>query len=84
MLTFEERVAKIGRLLSDPYWRASIFGRDIVEREIGRELPPRMKKYLLRVGQFECEYESELRPDQFPKRVRSVNRTSGMEILVVE
>jgi hypothetical protein len=80
--TFEQRLQKISDFVADPYWRASLFGRPIVEREIGKELPPRMKKYLLRVGPYECEYESELKPEQFPKRVRSVPRTPDMEIVV--
>jgi len=80
--TFEERVSMLSQFLGDPYWRASLFGREIVEREIGRELPPRLQKYLLRVGPYECEYESELKPEQFPKRLRSVPRTSAMEIVI--
>lgn len=80
--SFEERLQKLSEFLGDPYWRASVFGREIVEREIGKELPPRLQKYLLRVGPYECEYESELKPEQFPKRLRSVPRTSEMEIVL--
>lgn len=80
--TFEERLVKLSQFLADPYWRASLFGREIVEREIGKELPPRLNKYLLRVGPYECEYQSELKPEQFPKRLRSVPRTPEMEIVV--
>lgn len=80
--TFETRVAKISALIGDPYWRASLFGRAIVEREIGKELPPRLKKYLLKLGPYECDYESELGIDQLPKRLRSVPRSPEMEIVV--
>jgi hypothetical protein len=80
--TFEERVARISKLIADPYWRASLFGREIVEREIGKVLPPKFNKYLLRVGEFECAYESELGIDELPKRLRSVPRTPEMEIVV--
>ena len=80
--TFVARVAKINQLLMDPYWRASLFGRAIVEREIGKILPPRMKKYRLKLGPYECAYESELGIDQLPKRLRSVPRTPAMEIVV--
>lgn len=80
--SFEERMAKISKLIGDPYWRAELFGRFIVEREIGKILPPRHNKFLLRVGPYECEYESELSVEQLPKRLRSVPRTSEMEIVI--
>jgi hypothetical protein len=80
--TFEARLAKISQLIGDPYWRASLFGRAIVEREIGKILPPRLHKYLLKLGAFECDYESELAVDQLPKRLRSVPRSPEMEIVV--
>lgn len=79
---FEERLARISKLIGDPYWRADLFGRPIVEREIGKILPPRFNKYLLRVGPYECKYESELGIDELPKRLRSVPRTRQMEIVV--
>jgi len=82
-LTFEQRVANVESFIADPYARASIFGRALVEREIGHELPPRLRKYLLRVGPYECEYESELKPEQFPKRLRSVPRTPEMQITLI-
>lgn len=80
--TFEERLSRISKLIGDPYWRAELFGRPIVEREIGKILPPRFNKYLLRVGPFECEYESELDVEELPKRLRSVPRTPDMGIVV--
>src|ERR1700690_484205 len=80
--TFEERVARISKLVGDPYWRAPLFGGDIVARASGKILPPRLHKYLLRVGPFECDYESELEPEELPKRLRSVPRTPEMEIMV--
>lgn len=80
---FDDRVAKLSRLVGDPYWRAQLFGRAIVEREIGRILPPRFHKYLVRIGPFECDFESELGVDQLPKRIRSVPRTPEMQIVVV-
>jgi hypothetical protein len=80
--TFEERVQKISEFIGDPYWRAELFGRPIVEREIGKILPPRLIKYRLKLGEFECNYESELKIDQLPRRLRSVPRTPEMEIVV--
>lgn len=80
--TFQERMARLSKLIGDPYWRADLFGRAIVEREIGKILVPRSNKYLLRVGPFECDYESELDVEELPKRLRSVPRTREMEIVV--
>jgi hypothetical protein len=81
-MTFEEKVDKITRLLADPYWRADIFGRDIVEREIGHELPKREFKYRVKVGPYETEFVSELSKGQLPRRIKSVPRTDEMEIVV--
>lgn len=83
-LNFEDRMARISKLIGDPYWRAELFGRAIVEREIGKILPPRYRKYLLKVGPFECSYQSELDVEQIRrlKRLRSVPCTPEMEIVL--
>ena len=80
--TFEDRVGRLRKLVGDPYWRAEIFSRAIVEREIGHVLPKRERTYTVRVGPYESEFKSELGIDLLPKRINSVPRTSEMEIVI--
>ncbi len=79
---FASRVAVIEEFAADPHWRASVFERRTVEREIGHGLPKRMIKYKLRVGEFESDFESELALRSLPRRLNSVPRTSEMEIII--
>lgn len=75
---FDDRVARLETFIADPYERAEMFGRDIVEREIGRELPKRELRYKVKhpFG-WETEYVSErvLNPKNLPSRVNSVRVT---------
>lgn len=71
--TFAERYAALEAFIADPYARAEAFGRDIVEREIGHELPKREIHYRLSLpGGWESEFTSELTPKHLPKRINSV------------
>lgn len=72
-LSWEDRLSRLANLLGDPYWRAEIFGREIVEREIGYELPKRLLKYRITLpGGWESEIVSELKKDSLPRRINSV------------
>lgn len=79
---FGERVNRLSAFVGDPYWRTEFFGREVVEREIGRELPRRFFNYKVKVGPYETEFISELSKNQLPRRIKSVPRTPEMEIVV--
>ena len=82
--TLEERIAQVEELIADHYWRADYFGRAIVEREIGRELPPRSFRYRVRLpGGWESEFTSELDQRRLPKRINSVPLPPDAEIVIV-
>ena len=79
---FTDRVNRLSAFVGDPYWRAEYFGRDVVEREIGKELPKRTFTYKIKVGPYETEFVSELSKTRLPRRIKSVPVTSEMEIVV--
>jgi len=72
--SFFGRVQRLEEFIADPYWRAEIFGREIVEREIGHELPKREFRYRITLpGGWESEFTSELKQGSFlPRRINSV------------
>jgi hypothetical protein len=83
--TFAERLSKLTQFLGDPHWRAAVFGRAIVEREIGRALPKREFEYKITLPDgFETTFNSELRQEQLPKRIHSVTLPEGTVITRVE
>jgi hypothetical protein len=70
---FMERVERIEQLIADPYERAAFFGKDIVSREIGREIPERIFHYRISLpGGWSTEFESPLEIRKLPKRIASV------------
>jgi hypothetical protein len=80
--SFVRRVARIEEFIADPYWRASIFGKEIVHREIGHELQKRTTKYRVTLpGGWESPFESDV-PLRMLKRVNSVPVTQDMQIVV--
>ena len=80
--TLEERIAQVESLIADHYWRADIFSRKVVEREIGHELPKRNLRYLVKLpGGWSTEYTSELPKHQLPKKVHSVVLPKEAEII---
>jgi hypothetical protein len=81
-MTFEERVAKVEAFVADPYWRASVFGREIVEREVGYALPKREFIYRIKFGEWESTFKSELTKAFLPKRLNSVTIPSDAEIML--
>jgi len=79
--TLEERMERIEQLMADEYERVELFGRDIVEREVGHVIPPRAIRYKVSTPEgFESEFTSErvLRPNNLPPRVNSVRVTPEM------
>jgi hypothetical protein len=82
--TLEERIAQVEELIADPYWRADYFGRAVVEREVGRELPPRNFKYRIRLKDgWESPFISDLDIKRLPKRINSVPIPADAEIVIV-
>jgi len=73
---FRKRVDMIEELAADPYWRTEIFGKEIVDRELGYELPERRFRYRMTVGPYESEFDSSLLPHQLPRVINSVPRTA--------
>lgn len=70
---FDRRVQFVEDFIADPYARAEVFGRDIVEREIGYVLPKREFHYKLKIPDgWESEFTSELTEKHLPKRINSV------------
>jgi hypothetical protein len=71
--TLDERITKVESLIADAHTRASIFGRAIVEREIGHVLPKREWLYSVTLpGGWSSEFVSESKLDLLPKRINSV------------
>jgi hypothetical protein len=82
---FLKRVEKIESLYADPYWRAAIFDRAVVEREIGHELPHKERRYRLRLSEgWETEFASEVGAKYLPRRVHSVPLPKDFEIESLE
>lgn len=72
--TLDERITKVESLIADPHWRADLFGRSIVEREIGGTLPKREYHYRVTLpGGWLSKFVSELKLEQLPERINSVN-----------
>lgn len=58
--TFAERVERVEEFATDEYARAEEFGRDIVQREIGRELSKQERIWKIRLpGGWESTFKSE-------------------------
>lgn len=76
--SLEDRIAQVEALIEDPWWRAELFTREVVEREIGHVLPKREFKYRITIpGGWESELKSELKKERLPNRLNSVNLPIG-------
>lgn len=83
--SLQERIAQVEGLLEDHYWRAELFTREVVEREIGHVLPKREYKYRITIpGGWESFFTSELTKDRLPKRINSVNLPPESVIALAE
>jgi len=81
--TFAERCAKLEALIADPYWRAKMFAREVVEREEGHILEHRELRYRLRIGEWESEFTSELTREVLPPRINSVRVPPGASVELI-
>lgn len=81
--TFHARVQRIEQLFADPYRRMRYFGRDIVERELGREIENRVFRYRMIVDGFTIDFESDLLLRDLPRRIHSVpvDKTTKIELI---
>lgn len=78
---FDARVERIEILIKDPYWRAQLFGRKLVEREIGHVLAPREFVYDIRTPDgWHSKFFSELSREALPTRINSVDLPPGTTI----
>lgn len=81
---FRDRVERIEQLIADPYERMWYFGRDIVERELGREIPERVFHYKITLpGGWTSELESPLELRKLPRRLNSVNIPQDAKIEIM-
>src|ERR1700739_542650 len=81
--TFAERVNRIEEFLADPYWRAQFAGREVVEYETGRRLPPRLFNYRIEMPDgWPSEFSSELTRDKLPRRINSVDLSPDARIVL--
>lgn len=79
--SFDKRLDKVMALYEDPYWRMSIFGRAIVEREIGYAIPERTIRYRIELpGGWETEFVSEMTQEHLPKRIHSAPIPEGSKV----
>lgn len=74
----DKAVAELEEFIADPYERMAVFGRPVVEREVGHELPKRRFVYKVTVpGGWETEYISELSRQPVMERIHSVRLPQG-------
>lgn len=79
--TLEERIAQVEDLIEDHHWRAELFSREVVEREIGHALARRAFRYEVTLpGGWRSEFTSELTQRRLPKRLNSVDLPEGARI----
>jgi hypothetical protein len=72
--SLNEKIDRLEDFIADPHWRASVFDREVVEREIGHKLPKIENRYRITMpGNFETEFRSELPIKKLPKRINSVD-----------
>lgn len=82
--TLDERIAQVEELIADPWWRAELFTRPVVEREIGRHLEKREFKYRVTLpGGWQSELKSELKLSRLPRRMNSVNLPIDAQISLI-
>ena len=80
---FQDRVKRIEEFIADPYWRVQAFGRALVEREVGYELPKREFVYRVTLpGGWESTFKSELSKTFLPRRINSVPMPAEAQVMV--
>jgi len=81
--TFQERVQRLEEFIADEHWRAEVFGREIVEREVGHEIPKRIVKYEVKFGPWSTEFSTELSRSAVPRKIRNVHLPPEAEFSVL-
>ena len=82
-LRFDERVERVEKFIADPYARMDVFGRALVERELGYVIPVRRFTYHVTVpGGWSATFQSELKREFLGKRILSVPVTKETEIVL--
>lgn len=79
---YEDAAKKVDLLLADPYWRISIFGRGIVERELGREIVKRNLHYRVKFDGWESDFTSEMDRSHLPYRINGVQIPQHAEFIL--
>lgn len=80
----EEQMRRLETFIADPYRRIEHFGRGIVEREVGREIPKREIRYRLTLpGGWSSEFVSEVILDKLPRRINSVPLTEDAKLVLI-
>lgn len=81
--TLKDRIDKIESFLLDEHWRADIFGRELVSREVGHEIDKRVFDYSIKLPNgWETTFKSELSRASLPRKIRSVVLPREAEIVV--
>lgn len=76
--SLEDRIRQVKELHADHYWRAELFGRERVEREIGRVLPPRTNVYRITMpGGWQSTIKTELSIKRLGNRLNSAPVEEG-------
>jgi hypothetical protein len=80
--TLQERVAQVEELIGDPYYRMELFGRDVVEREVGYVLPKKEYRYQISIpGGWTSELVTEIPLRRLPKKINSVILPENAQII---
>jgi hypothetical protein len=81
--SFQAGIDKIERLAEDPYWRAAVFTRHIVEKETG-PLPRRRFRYRIELpGGWTSLYETDLALTTLPPVINSVRIPKDGKITLI-
>lgn len=76
--SLEDRIRQVKELHADHYWRAELFGRERVEREIGRVLPPRTNVYRITMpGGWQSTIKTSLSVQRLSNRLNSAPVEEG-------
>jgi hypothetical protein len=79
---YEDAARKVDAFLKDPYWRISLFGRGVVERELGYHVPERKLNYTVRFDGWESDFVSEMSRANLPRRINGTEIPEHAEIML--
>lgn len=71
--TLQSRIDQVEELIADPYYRMELFGRDVVEREVGYVLPKKEYRYQISIPDgWTSELVTQIPPRRLPKKINSL------------